>query len=233
MIRNGMEKDAKQIAELKIKNYKKTYASIFSKKFLDEMSEKKEEEKYLKEFKNRKVLVYYEENKILGYIYYGRRKNHKEILSDYDGEIYALYVDIDSMNKGIGTKLIKTALNDLINDYKKVILWCMNDNLRSIKFYKRRNFKQSDQIMSVVGSKTLYESAFVFDFKVSDNYRITRFVSYKEKNNIIALYSNLNLLFFKNETVKWLKEILYEKSTKEIPISFYKYLIKKEVIEIA
>ena len=87
--------------------------------------------------------------------------------------------------------------------------------------------------MSVVGSKTLYESAFVFDFKVSDNYRITRFVSYKEKNNIIALYSNLNLLFFKNETVKWLKDILYEKSTKEIPISFYKYLIKKEVIEIA
>ena len=62
---------------------------------------------------------------------------------------------------------------------------------------------------------------------------MTRFVSYKEKNNIIALYSNFNLLFFKNETVKWLENIISGKNTTEIPISFYKYLIKKEVIEIA
>ena len=233
MIRKGIEKDAKQIAMLKITNYKKTYASIFSKKFLDEMSIEEEEEKYLKGLKNRKVLVYYEENNILGYIYYGKRKNNKEILSDYDGEIYAIYVDINSKNKGIGTKLIKAALNDLVNDYKKVILWCMADNFESIKFYKKRNFKQLDKVSIEIGGKTLYESAFVFDFKESDKYKITRFVSYKEKNNIIAVYSNFNLLFFKNETVKWIKNILYGKKTKEIPISFYKYLIKKEVIEIA
>lgn len=174
MIRNGTEEDARQIAELKIKNYKKTYASIFSENFLDEMSVMEEEEKYLKGLKNRKVLVYYEENKILGYIYYGKRKNHKEILSDCDGEIYAIYVDIDSKNKGIGTKLIKEALNDLINNYKKVILWCVNDNFESIKFYKKRNFKQLDKVIVEIGGKSLYESAFVFDFKESDKYIVNK-----------------------------------------------------------
>lgn len=233
MIRKGTKQDAEEIAELKIKNYKKTYETIFSKQFLEEMSIDKEKEKYLKELENRKVLIYSEENKILGYIYYGKRKNHKEILTDCDGEIYALYVDLDSKNKGIGTKLIKTALVDLINDYEKIILWCMSDNFESIQFYKKRGFKELDKIKVKIGRKDLYESAFEFKFNESNKYKITRFVSYKEKDNVIAVYSNFNLLFFKNETEKWLNDIIYRKDTSEIPISFYRYLIKKEVIEIA
>ena len=68
-------------------------------------------------------------------------------------------------NKGIGTKLIKAALNDLVKEYKKVILWCMSENLEAMKFYKSRNFVQSKEIKVKIGDKNLCESAFIFNFE--------------------------------------------------------------------
>lgn len=233
MIKNGTELDAEKIAKLKIENYKETYANIFPNSFLNKMSFEKEKIKYIEGLKNRKVLLYYDEDKILGYVYYGKRKNHKEVLPNYDGEIYAIYVDVNYQNKGIGTKLIKSALYDLMNDYKKIILWCIDDNLQAMQFYKNKNFKKSDKIEVEVGGKILFERAFLFNFEESNKYELTRFVSYKEKDNVIAVYSNFNILFLKDDTVKWFKSIVNQKETNEIPISFYEYLIKKEVIEIA
>lgn len=233
MVKKGTELDSEKVAKLKIENYKETYKNIFPNNFLNEMSFEKEKEKYVEGLKNRKVLLYYDEDKVLGYIYYGKRKNHKEVLPDFDGEIYAIYVDVNYKNKGIGTILIKSALYDLMNEYKKIILWCMDDNLQAIQFYKNRNFKKADKLEVEVGGKSLFESAFTFSFEETNKYRLTRFVSYKEKNGVIALYSNFNILFLKDNTVKWFKNIVNQKETNEIPISFYEYLIKKEVIEIA
>ena len=169
MIRDGKIKDAEQIANIKIENYKKTYANIFSDEFLSNMNIEEEKEKYINGLKNRKVLVYYDDDKILGYIYYGKRKNHKEILPTYDGEIYAIYVNINFKNKGIGTQLIKSALNDLIKECKKIILWCMSDNHESIEFYKKRSFKEVDKVKVNIGGNYLYESALTFDFQESNN----------------------------------------------------------------
>lgn len=233
MIREGIKNDAEQIAKLKIRNYQKTYNNIFSNQFLNEMNIEDEKQKYINGLKNRKVLVYYDEDNVLGYIYYGKRKNHKEVLKDYDGEIYAIYVDVDFQKKGIGKKLIIAALNDLINDYNKIILWCMKDNYDSLQFYEKRNFTKLENIATEIGGKELYETGLGFDFSKSKNYKLTRYVSFKEKNQVIAVYSNFDLIFLKNETAIWFKKLVNNEITKDIPISFYKYLIKKEVAEIA
>jgi hypothetical protein len=52
-----------------------------------------------------------------------------------------------------------------------------------------------------------------------------------EKDGIMALYVNFNLIFFKNDTVKWLKQIINHESSKDIPSDFIEYLKKMEIIE--
>ncbi|MBP3502901.1 MAG: hypothetical protein J6K42_05470 [Clostridia bacterium] len=64
------------------------------------------------------------------------------------------------------------------------------------------------------------------------NYKLTRYVSYKEKNNIIAVYSNFNLMFFKGDTAMWFKKIVNKENIDEIPKKYLEYLQRKEVIEL-
>ena len=61
-------------------------------------------------------------------------------------------------------------------------------------------------------------------------YELTRFVNYKEKNNIYAVYCNFNLYFFKGITYKWFKDIIETKNIKEIDKDFIKFLLDKEII---
>lgn len=233
MIRKGKIEDATQIAKLKIKNYRHTYKDIFSKEFLNSMSIKKEQEKYKKNLKEKNVLVYVENDSILGYIYYGKRKNFIDNYIECDGEIYAIYVDIKNQNKGIGSKLIKKALSDLVKKYNKIIIWCMTDNLKSVEFYQSKGFCKMDNILSNIEKSTKTETAFIYDFQDITKYVITRYCSFLEKDNITAVYTNFKLMFFKNQTVKWIKKIIdKDENYNQIPIDFYRYLLKNEVIEL-
>ena len=62
-------------------------------------------------------------------------------------------------------------------------------------------------------------------------YKLTRFVSYKEKNNIYAVYCNFNLYFFKGEPFKWFQDLIESKNIESIDKTFIKYLLDKEIIE--
>ena len=64
------------------------------------------------------------------------------------------------------------------------------------------------------------------------SYKLTRYASYLEKNNIVAVYSNFNLFFLKNETVGWFKKIISSEKIDEIPKDFIKLLRDKEVREL-
>ena len=169
MIRKGEIKDAMRIAKLKIANYRKTYKNIFSEEYLVNMNIELEKKKYIDGLEKREVLVYCQDEKILGYIYYGKRTNNPEILPEYDGEIYAIYVDILHKNRGIGTKLIKEALKNLMNKYEKVILWCVSENIESINFYVKRNFKMSSRTNNIFGNKKIQEIAMLYDFSDISN----------------------------------------------------------------
>ncbi len=60
-------------------------------------------------------------------------------------------------------------------------------------------------------------------------YKLTRYTSYIEKNNIYAVYCNFNLYFFKNDTYNWFKSII-DKENKKIDNEFINFLLDKEII---
>ena len=233
MIRKGKVEDGMLIAKLKIDNYKDTYKKIFLERYLNKMSVLRENEKYIRDFNNKKILVYEEAGEILGYIYYGQRRNNLETLTKHKGEIYALYVDTKMQGEGIGTKLMKAALLDLIKDYESVILWCATANTGAVSFYTKRNFISSNKVKVKVGDSSILETAFLYEFKEIKNYKETRYLAYLEKKDVIVAYANFNLIFLKNNTSKWFKAILSSKEKLDIPMSFYRYLLEKELIEFA
>ena len=116
MIRKGHINDALEIGNIKINTWRKTYFNIFPDEFLDKLNIETEEQKYIKSYPNRKVKVYEKDGQIIAYCYYGNRK--EEILPDYTGEVFALYVKNDCQDKGVGTKLLKDAINDLSKENK-------------------------------------------------------------------------------------------------------------------
>ena len=60
-------------------------------------------------------------------------------------------------------------------------------------------------------------------------YKLSRYVSYIEKDNIYAVYCNFNLYFFKGDTYKWFKDIILGRN-KKIDKEFLDFLLKKEII---
>ena len=145
MIRNGKEEDAGTIAKIKIDNWRKTYLNIFPDEFLNNLEINNEKDKYLKNLKNRNVIIYEKEEEPIAYCYYGKRNNTD--FQDYGGEVFALYVKNDCQEHGIGTKLLQYAIKDLSKQYKKILLWCAKENYRAISFYKKNG-------LSIIGEET-------------------------------------------------------------------------------
>ena len=143
MIREGKLSDADQITAIKVDSWKETYKNLIPKEALNKITYEKEKEKYINKFNNRRIVVYEENNEILGYSFFGKRQNvNKEKMEDYTSEIYALYIKNDFKRKGVGTKLINHICDTLKKENnEKVLLWCLKDNQNAIDFYKKNGFE--------------------------------------------------------------------------------------------
>ena len=71
MIREGKVEDAEKIARIKIDNWRKTYLNIFPDELLKNLEINNEIEKCLRNLKNRNVIVYEKDGKVIAYCYYG------------------------------------------------------------------------------------------------------------------------------------------------------------------
>ena len=100
-------------------------------KLIDE----KKERNILNQDENDNIFVCEENNKILGVIRFGKPSDNSET---YNSEIHALYVEPSLKGKGIGTKLFEFAKKYFIEkNTTSMIIWCLKNNLPSIKFYEK------------------------------------------------------------------------------------------------
>ena len=118
MIREAKVDDAKAIVILNIKEWINTYKNIFPDNFLNNLKVTSESIAKCQK-KIEQYIVYEIDNKVVGFIRYG--KNKKGYGEEW-AEIYALYVDKNYQRKHIGSDLINYTFNKLKDKYKYVLI---------------------------------------------------------------------------------------------------------------
>ncbi len=55
-------------------------------------------------------------------------------------------------------------------------------------------------------------------------------ISWQQKKKIVVVYNNFNYYFFKDQTAKWIKDILTGRENNKIPADFFAYLLELNII---
>ena len=157
MVRKAVKEDAKDIVRINVNSWKETYKKIFPIEFLNKLDPKDVSAIEKCERNIDEYVVYEQEGKIVAMARYGINKK------GYDktyAEIYALYVDLEYKNQGIGTKMIDYIFKILKDDFKYVLISTLKENSAN-EFYKKIGGKLiGESNFSLTGSnylENLYE----------------------------------------------------------------------------
>lgn len=160
-IRKAIVSDGESIAKINISSWQKTYKDIFTKEFLDCLSDEESLKNTILRMqenikKDNNYLVAEFNNEVVGFCKIG--KSTKENYENY-GEIIALYVKNDEVKKGIGKQLFIAANNLLKETYENNLVSCIKENL-SNNFYKKMGcvlLKECDfNLKGVIYKENLY-----------------------------------------------------------------------------
>ncbi|MDN6032910.1 Mycothiol acetyltransferase [Lactobacillus helveticus] len=125
-----------EISKLYLKTWKSAYKDLLPQKLLSQLNEKTWSPQ--KRWQNT-LIAENSSNKIIGVCSFGPTRS--DMFSNF-GEIYSIYIDSEYQHIGIGSQLLKQALDKLIQGgYHSVFLWVIYNNMPAIKFYKKMGFK--------------------------------------------------------------------------------------------
>ncbi len=154
MLRTAKVEDAKEIAQIHIDAWRAAYQNIVPQKHLDSLSVDDRTKSWQNQITEAvfSVLVLEVENKIVGWIAFGQNRDKEN-----GHEISAIYVAPQFWGKGIGTILLKKAEEILLSmELGDIILWVLEKNTSSIKFYQKMGFeKDNTKKQKVIGGKDL------------------------------------------------------------------------------
>ena len=158
-IEKAQIEDAKSIAEINIKEWKNTYKGIFPDKFLENLSKKEDES--IEKCKNKinEYIVCKINNQVVGFLRFG--KNKKGYNDNY-AEIYALYIDKDYQQKGIGAALINFAFENLKPNYKYVLISTLVENDANL-FYKKIGGKLINKVVFSLENNEYEENLYEYE----------------------------------------------------------------------
>ena len=132
-IRSACVKDAYEVAKVYIDTWRSTYPGIIPDKVLLEMSIERQIAIWTRAIKHstgptdEKILVLEKNNKdIIGISSCGFNRDRK---TNFDGEVYTLYVHPDHHGHGYGKDLLFSLFETLLSrSYGSAIIWTLRDN---------------------------------------------------------------------------------------------------------
>ena len=131
IIRQAREEDVRQIAEILVEDWKTAYRGIMDDDFLDAMNVDQRYQIEVRRYNEYRVAA--EGQEIQGYAW-----NMLTDEEDADCEVVALYVRYSKRNSGIGRALLQDAMDTFRKaGRKRMIIWCLKDNLESRIFYEK------------------------------------------------------------------------------------------------
>ncbi|MCO4328739.1 GNAT family N-acetyltransferase [Staphylococcus hyicus] len=135
-VRRKTCKDTPDIAKVHYVSYIDTYKGLLPEVHLDAQTE----ESYLKKHQmfNTDCLVAEKDHQIVGFIMYGPARD--DDLNDAF-EIYSVYILPEYQHQGIGTHLIQKAEGEMASQAKHILLWVVDTNFDTIRFYKKHGYQ--------------------------------------------------------------------------------------------
>ena len=135
-IRRMSIEDAEAVTDILMNAWKTAYRGIVSDEYLDNMNRETLAERRRQQHKDYIVAV--SDGRIVGYCWYMSNNSYSQDVPEVDSEVVALYVDPASKRHGLGRMLLSHAMDDLRNQgKKKMIIWCLKDNLPARAFYEK------------------------------------------------------------------------------------------------
>ena len=167
MIRQANKFDSYNVAKLIVSGWQTAYKGLIDDSFLNNMSVNIIAENWGMNIESQdesnNIYVYEENNEILGVIRFGKPDDSS---SNYNAEIHVLYVEPDLKRKGIGSKLFAFAKNFFINkNTTHMIIWCLQTNSPSIKFYEKMGGKIVSTRKAVINNIELVEVGLAYNLE--------------------------------------------------------------------
>jgi L-amino acid N-acyltransferase YncA len=143
-IREAIPADAKEIADIHIAAWQFAYRGIMDDALLDSMDHAKKVAAWTEAIENLgwSIYVSQENGKITGFVHISEYRDNDMNNCDV-GEVASLYISPELVGTGLGGRLFLEGLNQLEGQgFKKVALWVLEQNERSISFYEKFGFSR-------------------------------------------------------------------------------------------
>lgn len=161
-IRKAVASDAKGIAKVHVESWKSTYINIVPEDFLNNLSYEKRADYWLSVIPNGGIYVAEDENnQIVGFASGGKERSGN--YSNYNGEIYAIYILKEYQGIGIGKLLIEPIVKELTNQGVFTMLVLVLKDNPSRHFYEKLGAKKIDSAIVEIGGVHLNELVYVWD----------------------------------------------------------------------
>lgn len=164
-IKKAAEKDLPEAVDITIDGWRTAYKGMIDDEYLGNLDSQREIrlEKMKETYKANGFVVAELGGKIVGYCRFVYDNSFSPNIEGVDCEIMALYVKPDLKHFGIGTKLFKYVLDELKKQgKKKMILWCLDDNEPSKKFYAKMGGEIIGKKDIELGGESYKECGFLY-----------------------------------------------------------------------
>jgi len=131
-VRRATVDDAEAIERIRVRGWKTAYRHVFPRAELDAMQV--DAARITSELERPRqgyaCFVAEDEGRVLGWAVVGPDGSGRR------GELHGLYVDPDSWSRGAGRALIRRAEEELAVTWAEAVLWTLEDNPRTRRFYE-------------------------------------------------------------------------------------------------
>lgn len=131
--------DAYEVATIHTESWQNAYKGIIDQKILDELDINKRATNWADGIKNEPNLIRLVaefEGEIKGFVVGLNNRSHPS--PESDGELWAIYVNPNTTQSGIGTSLFKSFIAELQkNEMNSMCVWVLEENKQARKFYEK------------------------------------------------------------------------------------------------
>lgn len=157
IIRVAKKGDAKGIAKVQVDSWRTTYQGIVSDEFLASLSYEKREEVWNGVIEREGLLLVAENNdgEIVGFISGGKERSGE--YPQFTGELYAIYIFKEYQKLGVGKKLVKAFVQEMLDkNYNSMLVLVLAENPARF-FYEKLGGKYVDTTEIEIGGEKLEE----------------------------------------------------------------------------